>query len=214
MAKYPEPPGIDYLKSLSPDVHSLLADTIVTRIYFAGGEHPTSWNAFRYFGPTASRFDHHLYDPHGKAYIQERGMMYLTTGNQAIPTTLAEVFQVTRAIDRYSKNPILTGFKLQQTINLLDLSSTFVTTLGASTAIHSGQRPRARRWAQQLYLAYAELDGIYYCSSMFGNEPAIALFERAQKALPKRPLFHRELRDPALATILTETAEKIRYLLV
>lgn len=214
MAKFPEPPSIDYLKNITPEIYTLSADTVVTRIYFAAGAYPTSWHSFRYYGPTASRFDHHLCDAHNKPHMQERGIMYLTAGTQAIPTALAEVFQGTRVIDRRSRNPILTGFNLKKTIKLLNLRGAFVTTIGALTAIHSGQRGRARRWAQQLYLAYPELEGIYYCSSMNGNEPVIALFERAQKALPERPIFHRELRDPTLATILTETAEKIRYVLV
>jgi hypothetical protein len=46
---------------------------------------------------------------------------------------------------------------------------------------------------------------------MYGNECAIALFERGQRAIPKRPVFHRELKDPALANIVTETGKKIHY---
>lgn len=214
MAKFPEPPGVDHLKQLPPAIHALPADTVVTRIYFAGGEHPTRWNTFRTFGPTASRFDHHQLDANGQPYEQERGIMYLSAGPEAIPTALAEVFQAARTIDRHAGSPVLVGFRLTKTVELLDLRGTFATKLGASTAIHSGPRPRARRWSQQLYRAYPDLAGIYYCSSMYGNEPAIALFERAKPALPGKILFHRELRDPALAAILTQTAGKIRYVLV
>jgi hypothetical protein len=137
--------------------------------------------------------------------------MYLAAGPESIPTCLAEVFQETRVIDRYSRDPILCGFALENPITLLDLRGTFATALSASAAIHSGPRPRARRWSQQLYLAYKAIDGILYCSSMYANEPAIALFERGQRAIPKRPVFHRELKDPVLAYILTETGKKIRY---
>ncbi|MFK5950196.1 MAG: RES family NAD+ phosphorylase [Methylococcales bacterium] len=214
MAKFPEPPDISHFEGIPPEIHTIPTGETVTRIYSAGGEHPTSWNAFRFFGPTASRFDHHLNNAKGQSCDQDRGIMYLTTGDQAIPTALAEVFQETRVIDRNSNNPILTAFKTGRPIKLLDLSHTFATTIGASSVIHSGPRPRARRWAQQLYLAYPELDGIFYCSSMYGNEPAIALFERGMQAIPLKPLFHRELRDPVLANILTETADKIRYVLV
>jgi len=31
---------------------------------------------------------------------------------------------------------------------------------------------------------------------------------------PQRPIFHRELKDPVMANILTETAKKIRYELI
>lgn len=44
-------------------------------------------------------------------------------------------------------------FDLASPLVLLDLAGPFVTTLGASTAIHSGSRPRARRWARRLHEA-------------------------------------------------------------
>ena len=81
-------------------------------------------------------------------------------------------------------------------------------------AIHSGPRPRARRWTQQLYSAFPEAEGMIYCSSMYANKTAIAMFERGQGAIPKRPVFHRELKDPVLANILTETGNKIGYQVV
>ncbi len=46
---------------------------------------------------------------------------------------------------------------------------------------------------------------------MYGNAPVIALFERGARAIPARPVFHRELRDAALANILTETGQRIGY---
>ncbi len=214
MPKFPEPPEIDSLRQIPPEIQVLPIGTTVARIFFAAGAYPTTWDTFRYYGPTASRFDHHLVDTNGHPHVQTRGIMYLATGSESIPTCLAEVFQVTRIIDRTSRNPILIGFKLAAPVTLLDLRGTFVTAMGASMVIHSGPRPRARRWAQQLYLAYPNVDGILYCSSMYGNKPAIALFERAQQAIPKRPIFHRELKDPILANILTETGRKIHYAVI
>ena len=211
MPKFPEPPDVDALRQILSEPHVLPAGATVARIFFAAGAYPTAWDAFRYYGPTASRFDHHLVDAKGRPHLQSRGVMYLAAGSESIPICLAEVYQTTRIIDRYSRNPILAGFKLAAPVTLLDLRGTFVTAMGASMAIHSGPRSRARRWAQQLYLAYPDVDGILYCSSMYGNGPAIALFERAQRVIPKRPIFHRELRDPVLANILTETGKKIRY---
>ena len=33
----------------------LRSDTLLTHIYFAGGDHPGAWNGFRHFGPTSAR---------------------------------------------------------------------------------------------------------------------------------------------------------------
>ncbi len=209
MPKFPEPPDPAALRRISVETRTLPAFATVARIFHAGGTHPTAWDAFRYYGPTASRFDHHLPDAQGQA--QDRGMMYLAAGDESIPTCLAEVFQTTRIIDRHSRHPILAGFELATEITLIDLCGTFATAIGASAAIHSGSRPRARRWARQLYLAYPQTDGILYCSSMYGNAPAIALFERGKRSIPGRPVFHRALSDPVLANILIETGKKIQY---
>lgn len=214
MAKFPEPPGVKFLQQLTPVIQTFAAGTEVTRVVFGAGRHPTSWDAFRYVGPTASRFDHHIPDSTGQPCHQTRGIMYLAVGPQSVPTCLAEAFQTTRTIDRNSRLPILAGFALSTPITLLDLTGPFVTAIGASTAIHSGQRPRARRWAQQLYDAFPAVDGLLYCSSMYGNQPAIALFERGQGALPARPILHRELRDAAVQNVLQATADEIGYLVV
>jgi hypothetical protein len=211
MAKFPEPPGVEALRAIPPVLHHLPEGTTMARLCFVGGEFSTSWDTFRFYGPTTSRFDHQLPDRQGRAQVQERGIMYLATGAEAIPTCLAEVFQATRLIDRHARDPVLSGFNLAADLTLLDLTGPFATAIGASMAIHSGPRPRARRWAQQLYEAYPDIDGLHYCASMYGNAPAVALFERGARAIPKRPVFHRELRDAVMANILTETGRAIGY---
>ncbi len=214
MAKFPEPPGVDVLRAIPPVLHRLPEATTVARLCFAGGEHPTSWDCFRFFGPTTSRFDHQLRDGKGRAQVQDRGIMYLATGPKAIPTCLADVFQATRLIDRNARDPVLSGFRLAAPLVLLDLTGPFATAIGASMAIHAGPRPRAQRWAQQLYAVYPDIDGLLYCASMYGNAPAVALFERGARAIPKRPVFHRELRDTLMAGVLTETGRAIGYAVV
>ena len=181
------------------------------RVHFTSGHYPSRWNEFRYFGPTSSRFDHHLSNAKGQGYSQDRGIMYLAKNG---PTCIAEVFQATRVIDRYSNEPWLAGFRLAKAIKILELTGVFTTTLGASTAIHSGPRPRAQRWAQQLYEAYPKIDGILYCSSMYGNAEIVALFERGAKAIPALTAFHRALNDPAMLATLAETGKEIGYQLV
>ena len=211
MAKFPEPPTSEALGSIRPVTTTLAAGSMLVRIFFAGGPHPSAWNRFRHFGPTASRFDHHEPDERGAPQVQSRGILYAANGESAVRTALAEVFQSSRTIDRDASAPVLAGFVTTAPVVLLDLKGEFATTLGASSAIHSGPRPRARRWARALYDAYPSIDGLHYCSSMYGNAPAIALFERAADRLADRPVVHRELRDPALTGVVVETAARIRY---
>lgn len=80
--------------------------------------------------------------------------------------------------------------------------------------INSGPRPRARRWAQAIYAAYPEVEGIYFPSSMHGNRPAVALWERGAGAIPPLPVFHRPLLDPALLPVLSRVAKGLGYGLV
>jgi len=211
VAKFPEPPGVDALKKISPSLNTYKKGSLIWRLHFFGGSYPTNWHEFRYYGPTSSRFDHHRPKSNGESQTQKRGIMYLAKNG---PTCIAEVYQATRIIDRHSQSPWLTAFRIATDIQLLDLTGIFTTTIGASSAIHTGPRPRARRWTQELYAAYANIDGILYCSSMYGNAPAIALFERGKRAIPKLPMFHRALNDLAMSALLTETANNISYQLV
>ena len=178
MAKFPEPPGVDALRAMPPVLHHLAEGATMTRVCFVGGEFSTSWDTFRFYGPTTSRFDHQIPDGQGRGQVQNRGIMYLG--------------QATRLIDRNARDPVLAGFAL-------------------ATDLTAGPRSRAQRWAQQLYAAYPDIDGLLYCASMYGNAPAVALFERGARAIPKRPVFHRELRDAVMANILTETGRVIGY---
>ncbi|NOZ51669.1 MAG: RES domain-containing protein [Gammaproteobacteria bacterium] len=211
MPKFPEPPGVSVLKKIPPTINTYTKGSLMWRLHFTGSLYPTPWHEFRYYGPTSSRFDHHCPNANGESQTQNRGIMYLTMNG---PACVAEVYQATRIIDRHSRSPWLSAFRFATDIQLLDLTGIFTTTLGASSAIHSGPRPRARRWAQELYDAYPRIDGILYCSSMYGNAPAVALFERGERAIPKLPAFHRALNDPAMSALLTETANNLSYQLV
>lgn len=140
--------------------------------------------------------------------------MYAAVGSVAIPTCLAEVFQMTRLIDRHASEPVLTGFRTCSALTLLDLRGPFATAIGASMAISSGPRPRARRWAQSLYAAYPDAHGLFYSSSMNGGAPALVLFERGQHAIPQRPAFHRLLNDPVMESVVLQTGHSIGYQMV
>jgi hypothetical protein len=201
---FPEPPPADRLAAIPPDIRTLPEGTRLWRIYFQGGEHSVAWNTFRYFGPLNSRFDHHL----SPTATQDRGTLYASVDG-AVP--FAEVFQEDRVIDRRRNSPWLVGFDLATPVALLDLAHDWPTRAGASAAIGSGPRRRARRWSQRIYDAYPAIAGLWYPSSMGGNRPAIALYERALPALPSHPVFHRALADPALTAIVLRVAGRFGY---
>lgn len=181
---------------------------MLARVYFTAGAHPTRWNEFRRYGPTNARFDHHLPDAQGQAREQQRAVLYCA--DSAI-TCLAEVFQQTRRIDRVRNAPWLAVFELQRPLKLLDLSGTYPTRVGASMAINTGSRVRAREWARSFYETHADLQGVYYASSMNANQGAIALNDRAPAAVAEHPRFNRALADDALLDVLKHAAAALGY---
>jgi len=46
---------------------------------------------------------------------------------------------------------------------------------------------------------------------MDGNQPSVALYERAKKAIPTRPHFHRAVADPALNAAVVRAALLFGY---
>ena len=208
MSKFPEPPGVAALRNIAPQTIMLEGDTPLARIYFADGPHPSRWNRFRSFGPTAARWDHHLPDARNAASEQSRAVLYCAPD---VDTCAAEVFQSTRRIDRTRNAPWLLVFALREAVTLLNLHGVLATAIGASTAIHSGPRARARAWARELYDAYPDIQGLYYGSSMNGHAPAIVLNDRAQRAIPNQPRFHRALNDDMLVEVLQRIAVRLSY---
>lgn len=201
----PPPPSVAALQKIGPEVHVLPRGAVVWRVYFRGGPHPTTWDAFRSYGPTAARFDHHDPPP---AVHAVRAILY---GADLGPTCLAEVFQDTRVIDRRRHQPALAAFELGRDLALLDVTGAWPTRAGASMAISTGKRRRAREWSRAIYDAFPQLEGIRYGSSMDANRPAFALYERAAGALPARPLMDDPLSAPGLAVLLARAAVRFRY---
>ncbi len=132
-------------------------------------------------------------------------------GALRVQTCFAEVFQETRTIERSRNRPSLVGFELTRPVSLLDLTGTWPTRARASMAINSGRRDRARAWSVRIYEDYPTIDGLYYPSSMDSNHPSVAFYERAQDAIPARPLFHRALADPALGGAVVQAALLFKY---
>jgi hypothetical protein len=179
-------------------------------VYYADARYPTAWNVFGHFGPLNARWDHHLPAAAGTAVEQSRGIYYAATDAK---TCLAEVFQMTRRIDRAFQSPWLCVFESAQPLRILDLAGDFATRMGASMAIHSGCHGRARGWARDLYEAFPHIQGIRYASSMNGGAPAFALNERALRApvFPEHPLFHRALADDLMFGPLMLAARALGY---
>lgn len=205
MPKLPEPPPRGGLTSLRPAERILKENTLLWRIYFLGGSYPTAWDEFRAWGPKKdARFDHHLPPPR----LQARKILYAAT---RIYTCFAEAFQASRTIDRTVRAPRLVGFETARPIRLLDLMGTWPTQAGASMAINTGRRDRARRWSLRIYEDYPNIEGLLYPSSMDSNQAAVALYERAEPCLPSRPTFDRALADPAVAGVVARAANTFGY---
>ncbi len=205
MAKLPEPPTPDVLAALTPRWRMLPKGQALWRVYLRGGAHPTRWHELRAFGPANGRFDHHLPPPRE----QERGVLYAAASGV---TCLAEVFQDTREIDRYAREPWIVAFALRKPLRLLDLTGAWTTQIGASMALSSGPRPRAQRWARALYAAFPRAQGVFYPSVMHAHAPSVALWERGRGVLPQQPGFHRALGDPGLWAPVRNAARELGYI--
>jgi hypothetical protein len=149
-------------------------------------------------------------DESGDPVLQSRGIYYAASDAK---TCLAESFQATRRIDRVHRAPWLVVFDTSAVLTLLDLTGDFATRMGASMAIHSGSRGRARGWSKDLYQAYPLIQGIRYAASMHAGLEAIALNERALETsvFPTHPKFHRALADDVLLDPLKHAAEALGY---
>ena len=213
MAKFPNSPGVATLAAVEPSWITLPAGSALARVYYTSSAHPLAWNEFRYVGPLNFRWDHHLPNEAREPEEQARGVYYAAAD---APTCLAEVFQATRRIDRVYQAPWLVVFKTGVSLELLDLTGEFATRVGASMAIHSGSRVRARGWARDLlYEAFPAAQGIRYASWMHAGKPAFALNERALLGplFPAHPELHRALADDLLLDPLKHAAQALGYAL-
>jgi hypothetical protein len=204
VARLPNPPPAADLARVPPSWQTLRAGTELWRIYSRAGPHPTTWRAFRDFGPTAMRFDHHL--PPSRQ--QERKILYAAP---QILTCLAEVFQDTGFIDPGLSDRWLVGFRTTQALRLLNLRGLWPTRAGASMALNTGDRARVQLWSRAIHEAYPRGHGLWYASAMHAHQPALALYERAEDVLSDAPFFHRALGDPLLRAVLEQAAHTFRY---
>lgn len=211
MPKLPLPPApVELAARVAPEWYVLTAGTLVWRLYFQGGPFPAAWNTFRAFGPVRDgRFDHHQ-PPIPPSLNRDRAILY---GAALGITCLAEVFQDTRMIDRSRRQPWLVAFDLRSDLRLVDLRGSWTTRAGASMKISTGPRPVAQAWSRSVYDAYPLAEGLAYSSCMHANEPAYAIYERGQAALPDPSgiRFHRALTDRALVPLLDQASAELGY---
>ncbi len=203
-----QPPPVATLGAIAPEIHVLPTGAVLWRIYFRAGVHPSQLDQFRAFGPTTARFDHH---PSPTRRHRGRAILYASDSG---PTSVAEVFQQTRVIDRFADSPALAAFQLTRDLHLLDLTGAWPTRAGASMAIHSGSRAKSRAWSRAIYVAYPNVEGLRYASSMNANQPAFAFYERARAALPTAAAMDLPLSAPGLMAPLAAAAVRFGYALV
>jgi len=191
---------------IGPQLHTVPAGTLVWRVFAAGGPHPTHWNTFRAWGPTQSRFDHHLLPKRA----QEREIMYVAEHG---PTCFAEYFQETRVINRILDIPHLVAFETVAALSLLDLSRNWATLAGGSQEIATGRKSLARQWSQRIYVAFPDIHGIYYPSKMLGGTHSIALYERAYASVPATHAFLHPLSSnkPTMLRALADAGDQTGY---
>lgn len=200
------PPSVTHLQQISAQIYTLPVDTALLRIHAMGGTHWIHWHAFRGYGPTDSRFDHH--DPPPRE--QARKIMYVATDG---PTCFAEYFQLTRRINRVLKNPWLVTFHTVAPLTLLDLTGSWPTRAVGSQEINTGDHPTCRAWSRAIYASYPEVDGLYYRSKMLGGRISIALYERSMRGIPSAPTLHYPLThdDDAFQEVITNAAREMGY---
>lgn len=211
MAKLADSPGAAELGRVAPVLRTIPSATRLARVYYTAGRHATTWNEFRHFGPLNVRWDHHAATAAGWPQSQVRGICYAARDAQ---TCFAESFQSTRRIDRAFQAPWLVVFETIAPLRVLDLTEE-LTRMGATAAIHSGSRRRARGWARDVYEAFGEMQGVQYPSPMNGGAAAFALNERALNTplFAAHPLLHRALADDLMLDPLKHAAQALGYAL-
>lgn len=198
--------------SLTPDesageVIVLSHGSEFSRIYFAGGSHPSDWNRFRRYGPTSARFDHHL-PPVGSSI--DRAIWY---AGATLKSAVAEVFQ-DGVIDTLSGEPYFAIARLARPVRFLSLRSNWPTRAGASQALAAGQHASARGWSIAIYEDLADIEGIEFASSMNWEGVNYVLYERAEEAFEASPVVNVPLTHRGLRAVLRNIAVELNFELV
>ncbi|GAB3449862.1 RES family NAD+ phosphorylase [Actinophytocola sediminis] len=217
MSRLPQPPAPAALKTMlrpHEDIVAVHSGTRLVRVFSAAGRHQQRWNTFRHSGPLAhARFDPHPPGPNGeRAATAAHGVLYF---GLSVRTSVAEVFQQTSIVDRTTRRPHLVVFQPKRTLNLLDLTGLWPTRAGASQEISSGAKDVTQAWARAIRVAFPDLDGLWYRSSMDSGEPAVCLWNPpAADALPAQPDILLPLDYPGLDLPLSRVCDSLNYTLL
>ncbi len=142
------------------------------------------------------------------ALLDRRGRLM-----SSLQTAMLECFRDTGIVDTVTDDPYFALFKPQRPLRLLDLAdSDWITVGGGNAAISSGPRIQSRAWARAIYEHYRhddELDGVFYTTSNRPASRSIALWERADDALPSRPGFNEQLRHMGLRASVEAFAHEV-----
>lgn len=205
MAERLPAPDVTRFPSLQADhLQVLPAGHQLGRIYPAAGAHPTTWSAFRTFGPTGNRFDHHPDPPgnhprHGVLYVAPHWNGLTRSRQPVLRTCLAEVFRDRGVIEVNRDGAYFALFDTTEPLRLLDVADTrWATEAGGNAAISCGPHADSRAWARAIWRTYRDVDGIIYGCSNIPPARSVVLFERARRAVPRAPSLNRPLADPAL----------------
>lgn len=217
-------PLLSRFPALSQDprwVREVPAGVAFSRVFRAGGAHPSAWHDFREYGPLDARFDSHpepvgdYPDDRVMYTVMERPDAQGNVSDSAFASCLLEVFQRKRVIRRSVDSPTLAVFENARPLRLLDLSdSDWVAAAGGNSAITSGSRSRAREWARTIREAYPELDGVLAASSIVPSARIAALWAPAVDAIPSRTLALIRLDHRALTELICSVAERYGYTLL
>jgi hypothetical protein len=202
--------------SIEPgDLLILPTGSRVVRIHPLGGAHPAAWNEFRPWGPTRSRSDHHTRPERGHP---TRRIAYVTHGPSAFEAALAEFFQDEAGrvgpFDLALRHPAISVIDLAAEVRLLDLDGGWVTGAGGNQAIRTRPPGKARDWARAIYRHHQDIEGLAYGSSVRGPGRCVALWERAEHALPAAPEATRTLDDPVLRVPIASAANELNTVIV
>lgn len=173
-------------------VTTLTAGSVLKRIY------NPAYPGFRYYGPLAQRFDHHLGGQGNTPVHGTRGVYYAAP---SLACCIVEVFGDIGLIEITDQQLITT--RIGRPVRLLDLrrrAAMRAGTVVAVTSVHDRLLTQAwSRWFYERSDLYGMLDGLLYPSAHNGAD-AVALYERAEDAIhvPGAAAVVQPLSDPAL----------------
>ncbi|MCI9889348.1 RES family NAD+ phosphorylase [Micrococcales bacterium 31B] len=178
------------------------------RAYATGGAHPQAWNSLRHFGPAPGmRFDPH---PLPQGHHDHVGVMYTAT----LPTTsLAEVFQSSRVIERSLDARAMVSWRPTRTLKLLVLTTNWPVLNGSAAAMMMDAKHNTQPWARAIHEHLRnDIDGLYHLSSLT-SQPLVTLFSGAvsNPSFPARPDFNVLLAARAADIIIDQATRDLGY---